>query len=282
MMTANFILPFFLQKKVVEKRRNQKHDNTPFSVCLTSFPQRIGRLHLVIYSLLLQDIKPEKIIIYLSKKQFNSLDALPRKLLKTRKFGVTIRLVEEDLRSYKKYYYYLREEGKDFIIVDDDIFYPSNTFSSLYKTHLTNPNAVCANRCVEIDSSKCYREWKQITYKTPTVSINYLPTGCGGVYYPKGSLDLHLALNDKLFMKLCPDADDIWLNVCAFLNSTAICHTGNFIYYIPVINKNNKTLHSANVGESGNDKKFKLTKDYFINNNNIDILDRYIIEDRKK
>lgn len=49
-------------------------------VSLTSFPARIKKVHIVIESLLNQTIKPDKIILWLSKEQFEHYYVLPSKL----------------------------------------------------------------------------------------------------------------------------------------------------------------------------------------------------------
>ncbi len=272
MLAANIFLPFLLKYTFNNNTCEKTRYN--FTVCLTSFPNRIKRVHLVVYSLLLQDVRPNKIVLYLSKDQFPSLGKLPKELVRLSNHGLDIVLVDDDLRAYKKYFYHLSSSQANFAIVDDDIFYPSNLLSTLYNAHLDYPRAVCANRCAEIIPEQSYRKWSLITSRVPVLSRNLLPTGCGGVFYPKNSLNRDYALDTNLFNKLCPDADDIWLNVCAFIQGTDFYYTGAFTYYIPVINRNDSKLHSSNVGKSGNDYKFKSTREYFMSHKKIDVLKR--------
>jgi hypothetical protein len=270
---SNATLPMLLRCDST-KGNKPKREIGNFTVCLTSFPQRIDKLHLVICTLLLQTIVPKKITLFLSQDQFSSLSKLPKKLLAMQDFGLTIQLVEGDLRAYKKYFYQLTEHPtENFIIVDDDIFYPSVLLEHLYKAHLDNPTKVCANRCARIEPQQPYRNWKLLTQKKPVVATDIIPTGCGGVFYPAGSLSTY-AIDNKLFSSLCPDADDIWLNVSAYLQKTEFLYTGYFIYYLPVIHRKNINLHAQNVANDGNDKKFYTTRDYFLELLKIDVLDR--------
>ena len=64
---------------------------------------------MVIETILSQSIKPDKVILYLSKVQFPRLeDDLPDSLLHMKASGLDIRFVEGDIRSHKKYYYVMQ------------------------------------------------------------------------------------------------------------------------------------------------------------------------------
>lgn len=79
-------------------------------ISLTSYPKRIGYVWMTIETLLRQDVLPEKIILYLSKRQFpKQYDDLPANLLKLQNRGLEIIFVDDDLRSHKKYYYAMTE-----------------------------------------------------------------------------------------------------------------------------------------------------------------------------
>ena len=93
-------------------------------VSFTSFPKRINKVWLVVESLLRQSYKPDLVILWLSKEQFESLNVLPARLLNLQKRGLMLKIKEGDMRSHKKYYYALREYPNYVIItVDDDIIY---------------------------------------------------------------------------------------------------------------------------------------------------------------
>jgi|TARA_B110000902_G_scaffold263007_1_gene341153 hypothetical protein len=245
-------------------------------VSLTSFPNRISKVHLVIESILRQTYRPRRIILWLSEDQFSSLENLPKSLLKLQVKGLEIYLKPGDIRSYKKYFYFLEENPNEaFIIIDDDTFYPSHMIENLINTHVKFPNAVCANRCLEINDNKPYYKWKHIKEKTLTPRYDLLPTGCGGVLYPVNSLNID-AVNKELFTKLSYDADDIWLNCMAYLNNTPFAYTGKNEYLLTVKKMNNKHLYEKNIGQSNNDYRIELIKEYYMKELGINVFDREI------
>ena len=279
LLTANIIIPLVFK---VQHRNSKYHlantDNsetkTGFTVSLTSFPQRIDKVYLVIESILRQTEIPSRIVLWLSKEQFNSIELLPKNLLKLRSRGLDIKLTAGDLRSFKKYYYLLKEQPTvNFIIVDDDIFYPSNVLRNLIETHKKYPTAVCANRCYQIESSKSYNDWKLLRGEGSQPRTDLLPTGCGGVLYPESSLPSD-AINKDLFTALCKDADDIWLNCTAYSNGTKFVYTGKNEYLLSVRSKNNVHLHTKNVGNSYNDLRIKMVRDYYLKEYKINIMER--------
>ena len=72
-----------------------------------------------------QTFLPKKIILWLSKEQFDKKD-LPDSLLSLENEVFEIRMVDGDIRSYKKSYYVLKEYPEDnVLLIDDDLFYPT-------------------------------------------------------------------------------------------------------------------------------------------------------------
>ena len=247
----------------------------PFIVSLTSFPARINNVHLVVESLLRQTVKPDRIILWLSKNQFDSELKLPKKLLSLKKHGLEIEIRDGDLRSYKKYWYVLKEiPNSNFVIVDDDIFYPSFLLHDLIETAKKYQGHVCANRCTYISENHRYSDWKGVKGKGDFGDcVNIMPTGCGGVYYPANSLSDD-ALHSELFEDYCKDADDIWLNCMAFIKGTKFAYTGSFQYYLGVYNFNNDALYRSNVDESKNDERILSVRAFYKKSLDVDVFDR--------
>ena len=80
---------------VEEPSRQQK-----IIVSLTSYPKRFRYLHLTVKSLLLQTVKPDKIILYLGD---DARDVpLPEALVRLKKKGLSIEYRTGNLRSHKK------------------------------------------------------------------------------------------------------------------------------------------------------------------------------------
>lgn len=193
-------------------------------VSLTSYPARIGTVHLTVKTLLNQTYKPKQIVLWLSTDQFpNGMDDLPQTLTGLRKYGLSIRFCE-NIYPHKKYYYTMLENPEASVItVDDDVFYPENLVERLVQTSERFPNTVCcywAHRFElgEDDSVFSYAKWELET-KGFEPSDLIIPTGVGGVLYPPHSLnkevfDLDAIREDAL------RTDDLWLKVMGLLNNT--------------------------------------------------------------
>lgn len=253
-IVANKALPIYLSNRknygLFVGQREKK-----IIVSLTSFPNRIPKLWLVIETLLSQSVKPDKIILYLSIVQFpKRKEDLPASLLNMQKRGLNIEFVEEDIRSHKKYYYAMREYPNDFIItVDDDIFYPTTMIQTLIYYHELYPNDVICRYAKNIvwdnDSHiKSSLYWPRI-YKTRVEGLDiFLGTG-GGTLFPMPAYCLyHDVLNIELARELCPLEDDLWLNTMIRLQHTKIVVVKNYKGILPIINTNDVMLYSTNGG----------------------------------
>lgn len=185
-------------------------------VSLTSFPSRISTLYLVIYSLLRQETRPDKITLWLSADEFpNGKADLNTQLTELEKYGLEIYFVDGNIRSHKKYYYVFRQFPDSTVItVDDDILYPVETITNLLRLHKEFPGQVCCNvsRRITFSDGKIdpYKKWPKNQEITDNSSPLNVAIGCGGVLYPPHWYDDDLFRMD-LFMKHCPYADDLWL-----------------------------------------------------------------------
>lgn len=262
---SNAIIPvYFKLTRHNKEYALSQNDSQDFIVSLTSFPVRINDLWKVIESLLRQTVKPSRILLWLSKDQFPNESDIPKSLRRLGKRGLEIIMVDSDLRSHKKYFYTIsRFPNKDFVIVDDDVFYNTKTLERLVQCHKVFPDCVCCNLAdIILDNEGKilpYKVWKTITAKRNDPQSCILPIGVGGVYYPSGSLN-ELAKDSSTFMELCPKADDIWLWAMASIEGSKFVNTENVFGYLPVIIKNNITLASTNTTQgqmNGNDAQFR-------------------------
>lgn len=274
--TANIILPVYF--KFTKNRYKITEDKTKLNngliVSFTSFPARIKNVHLVVESILRQTVLPDRIILWLSKDQFPTIDSLPKKLLDLRTRGLEINFREDDLRSHKKYYYVLKEfSNNSFITIDDDILYPSNMIETLLEAHLRYPDAIIARYGhkirIESNTIKPYRQWgKDYVTKQPDV-FAFFGSG-GGTLFPEGSFP-SFTTNKDVFFNICPLADDVWLNSMIRINNKKVfLLKSNKDILFPIVNRKNKTLASQNVGEDLNDEQIRDVRDYFINEYKID------------
>ena len=142
----------------LEKRSNTK---IPLIVSLTTIPSRVKTVCITIRSLLEQEARPEKIVLWLND---GFKDNLPKQLESLQGDIFEIRYSPYTF-SHRKLLHSL-EQFPDKIVVtcDDDMIYHREWLKLLYQAHLKNSNAVIANQGREItygDNGKPlpYIEW---------------------------------------------------------------------------------------------------------------------------
>lgn len=277
----DMLLGRFVKKKLDKKIPNQyKKDGDSFTcrgndsrnekiiVSMTSFPARINDIWICIESLMRQSFKPDAIELYLSLKQFPDRK-IPSSLEPLKKRGLLITFVEDDIRSYKKYYYAMLNHPNDCVVtVDDDVYYPEDALQNLIELHKLYPNSVCANRVHKIcykknGTIKPYRKWIHNYKGDRTPQERLFVTGVGGVLYPPNSLDDEV-FNIEKAREICPMADDVWLNFSAYKKGTKIVGSGKYNKdFIAVGTTQKEKLVSKNVFEGGNDKQIQSVIEYF-------------------
>lgn len=190
----------------------RKHKIT---VSLTSFPNRIDKVYLCIESLLRQKCRPDGIILWLAKSQFQNVK-IPKKLLDLCEFGFEIRYCDEDLGPHKKLYYSLKEYQDDVVItVDDDVIYSEKLIEKLYGAYLLNHSCVCCTMAHEItldknDKPLKYDNWNGNAIGIKGPSHKLVAIGVGGILYPPSCFDdEYFDLN--LIRNMCLSTDDLWL-----------------------------------------------------------------------
>lgn len=210
---------------------NLKMKHNKIIVSLTSFPGGMGAIVPVLRSLLVQTVRPDKIILYLTDPEFPTRK-IPNdlELLVKQNPILEIRFYPENIRSYTKLIPVLQDFPDDIIItVDDDVLYPDNIIEQLLLEHKKNPQTIISHRVRKMrfdrnwnllpyETWKIYKKIRYLTWGTKPKYINFL-TGTGGVLYPPHSLHPDV-LNQKLFCELAPTADDVWFWAMAVLNGT--------------------------------------------------------------
>lgn len=269
---SNLILPFWYI--ITSSKTYQVQKSSNFVITLTSFPLRIGRLWLTIETILRQTLPPARIILWLSKEQFpNKYNDLPPRLLKQCKRGLEIIFVDHDIRSHKKYKYFLEQFSEtDFVTIDDDIYYSSNLLENLYKEHIKFPQDVIAAYVHEMkydkyDKLQTYNSWNHFTLSEKNL---FFGSG-GGTYFPSGVFYVDVTNIEKA-IKLCPLADDVWLNAQVRLagNSVRRLPYKKRYVFLEVMRLNDIKLNSQNVyNDQLNDKQIS------------DVINEYIAKGEK-
>lgn len=238
-------------------------------VSLTSFDKRIDSLHICIESLFQQSLKADKIILWLSKKNFINKD-IPENLLRLQSRGLMIEWVEEDIGPYKKIIYSLKKFPESIIItVDDDVMYPSDAIDLLYKSYLRMPKSIHCNRAFKMKVREgklaSYRSWDLVDDNLGE-QYDIFPTGNAGVLYPPKSLDKEV-MNEKVFMRLCENADDVWLKAMSLKAGTKVKKVNDGRdwknRFLTISNTQENSLKRANWKADGNDEKISAVFEYY-------------------
>lgn len=194
-------------------------------VSLTSHAKRFPTLPLTLKCLLTQSVRPDQLVLWLAEVD---RAALPESVASLQQEGLAIRYCE-DLRSYKKIIPSLASSPEaDIVTADDDVYYWSDWLKELVLAAERFPQDVVAHRMHRMlgtdQAIRPYREWpKKITDQTRD-RCNFA-TGIGGVFYPAGCFHPDVLKRNE-FMRLCPDADDVWLYWMVRLNGRYERHSG--------------------------------------------------------
>lgn len=221
-------------------------------VSLTSYGDRINNVHIAIESILQQTLKPNRIILWLSKEEFCGKH-IPIRLIEMTHRGLEIRYCDNYL-SYKKIIPTLTEFPEATIItLDDDLIYPRDLLEKLYYTHLNYPEDIVCARAHKIKFDKTgkilpYNKWNHDT--NDTCGIDLLPTGGAGCLYPKNCFHQDITKWD-IIANNCLHADDIWLRFMTLLKNKNV-RKGYFYEYffdtfIELSPDDNNALYHRNV-----------------------------------
>jgi len=246
--------------------QNPLHENpltTPVMVNLTSFPKRYKHLHLTLKSLLLQDIAPFQLNLWLFR---DDIDALPDNVKALTQYGLSIYPVDEDIRSYKKLIPALQQFPDAYhVTADDDIYYRPDWLSQLLLSATTD-RILCwrAHRITRYKDGqpKAYRRWEPKTeHRGPSNDLFF--TSGGGVLFPPGALDERVT-DIQLAQQLAPYADDLWWYMMARLKATPIERVGNNPALVNWPDSREGSLWQFNKSETaGNDVQLHNLIDYF-------------------
>jgi hypothetical protein len=261
--TANILLPVSFRmfpSKTVLPLSTQPN----LIVSLTSFPARIDKLWMVIECMFRQTVLPNKILLWLSKEQFPSMEDVPARLKAYQTRGLDIQLVENDYRSHKKYLYTLQQYPNDILItIDDDLFYRSTMIEELMAGHEKQPEAIMAHYTHNIQYDKDtilpYNQWQN----NVTEGDHLFFGSGGGTLFPAHSLHKDVCAIETA-LQVCPNADDVWLNGMARLAMAKIIHTSRHSVLLPILNRHKPMLSSTNL-KGGNDVQIQQLTDYCIN-----------------
>ena len=246
------------QRGITETRYTD-HD---IIVSVTTHGKRIHEVSLAIESIMQQTMKPNRIVLWLDDSYRGQ--SLPMSLSLQQKRGLEISYCD-NLKSYIKLLPQMRQTPDDAIItIDDDVFYEYDVLEHLIQAYLSAPERIHCCRAhrirLEKDGSLMpYDQWDVRICDSGTSHLLFL-TGVGGVLYPPKCLDPEV-FNQKVFMDICPDADDIWFTAMAIKQGTLI----NKVFtrdergedYLVNSYIKGENLSFKNIFQKGNDRQLK-------------------------
>lgn len=259
------------QKKLAELRESFKNAILPevenfvikqderVVISVTSFPKRFDQLVITLKSIILQDVAPGKIIVYLGSDTKESDITTDMHGLK--RYGVEYRIDNtKNLKGHKKYFYALQEfKDKSVITIDDDIIFPSTMISELLVCHEKYPKAVCARRVHRIISKRGhllpYNSW-DIEYARKSGPSNrmFATTGAGTLYSPYVNAMLCKdTFDEKAIQDLCLEADDVWMKCMEIKSNIKVVKADIYIMGAFINVEEADTLMAGNVGDGRND-----------------------------
>lgn len=208
------LYPLWCRMTSVRDGLNHEPRDEKLIISLTSFPARLDMVHCCIRQMLAQTMKPDRIILWLTKEESENVP-LPEGVKELQEYGVEVCYADANLKPHNKLYFSLRENPDAVIItVDDDCVYPSDLVERLYAAHQEHPESVCCIQAHEITlrdgQPDLYDNWNGGAIGKSGASDMFIALGVGGVLYPPGCFDEEY-FDQELIRSLALTADDLWL-----------------------------------------------------------------------
>lgn len=235
-------------------------------VSLTTYNKRIYDVHLTIESLFRQTLMPNKIVLWLAEDEFNK-DNIPYILKNLQKKGLEIGFCK-DLKSYKKLIPTLKKYPEDIVItVDDDILYQYDLVENLYREYINDSRSVVCSRAHKYKvKNKRFLPYNEWLMEVKNTKENIFLTSGGGTLFPPKLISKEI-LNEELIFKLCPLADDVWINAILLKSNVKIKQiedNRDWSEKTIILSKNQDiALCKVNVGQNQNDIQLKAVFDYY-------------------
>jgi hypothetical protein len=211
-----YMYPFYCKKNPIINGITDREYDENIVISLTSFPARMDSIGLTIESLLRQSMKPNRIILWLTKEENPTLE-IPNQIKKYIDLGLEVRFSDENLKPHNKSFHTARICSDSIIITaDDDILYSEKFVERLYKSYQnSDKKTVICELAHEITigenkKPRDYDKWNIESIGKTGPSDLLLAKGVGGVLYPRGFFrDIYFDI--ETIKETCLMADDLWL-----------------------------------------------------------------------
>lgn len=257
----------FAQNPIESGVNNEKSRQRKLVCSLTSFPARIDEIWVCIETIFRQTVKADEVVLWLATPQFPD-HQLPESLQKCVEKGLTVRWVDEDLRSHKKYYYALQEyKNADIVLLDDDLYYPDQLLENLVAMSERHPESICATRVHKMTyyngKLNPYKQWvHNFNSRKEQASSDYFFTSGAGTLIPTDVMPQD-TFNKDVFKDICFYADDVWLNLQARHAGIQVFSNNKYDKdEISIGHSQQVKLVNENVLDGGNDKQIQAVKEH--------------------
>lgn len=234
-------------------------------VSMTTTTSRLGLCRAAISSLIGQSVRPDKIILWVSKEPYlkdSGVDSTASVMSYIKSVCTVIEDVVEvrctqNIGPYRKLIPILREcQEKDIIITaDDDVFYGYEWLSKLLSAYQNSCKGAVASRvrikqCNMFGAEMSYLYWP-ICDKSVFLNNNYIITFGGGAVVSKSLFD-DSDIDDNGFLEVGPTADDLWY-------SKLLERAGAGVKVVPeALNELNFFVHDEGLEEDNSPKTISL------------------------
>lgn len=194
-------------------------------VSLTTTNTRLGLLFYTFQSLQRQSYRHFNIVVNISKEPYlfdSGIIDSPDWLAGD---NVIVNYVKNS-GSYRKLLPLINEiAATDLIITaDDDVLYAEDWLSKIVDNAMRHSESIICGRARTIKKNifgffQNYANWSIVDKSQHGMDL--IPIGCAGVAYRKELLDLNF-LNDEVYAKLAPTADDIWFRLASLRKHTKV------------------------------------------------------------
>ena len=176
----------------------------------------------------------------------------------------------------------MKKYPEDYVItIDDDLIYRSSLIQKLVDAESKYPGSICSfareiptykDGVLKPNSKwdKTYREYPidgELLHDNSGRKYFFL-TGIGTIYPPHSLYED--IFNIELALKLCPLADDIWLNTMAKLKGTKVTFVPGFGKWFYILYFKNVMLCAENIWQGQNDIQIESVRKYYIDRLGID------------
>lgn len=246
----------------LKERELSKKKEVAAIVSLTTIPSRFNKVHITVRSILAQNPKPKKILLWINQ---DHKPLIPDSLKKLVNNTFEIRYTHLHC-SHKKLIHSLKSFPElPIITCDDDCIYRQGWLKSLFDTHLKFPDQIIAHRirCIKKDTNNNYLPYKQWVCESSDNPKSKMAIGAEGVLYPAGVFP-EVIFDEKLFLKLAPKADDLWFKAVALFNNVVYRQAENSPKdTIPIIGTQKISLKKENIDQDKNRTQWIALADYF-------------------